>query len=262
MNVHRCLSQIIFCSRTSAACSLTLCLPKAQKHKITSVWLTSSPTSIWVSVLQVGEKKNNNKNPLITRRCCVLEQLTNTPQHLTGSSPQSLQCTTDAGKQSNRSFGCCACKQPALICRIFPPGGGPPRRSVIVSAPLILLAGGWWSLTWGDGGLGQSFFIRLHRSSYPLETEKRGRGWTSCTSSSESRERDGAEGAETRFRDAAQRCRCVFVCDGETEKVCECVEQTFGLRVLRLAELAVRFWLQIWGNEQREGEEQNLDGGE
>lgn len=192
-----------------------------------------------------GKKNNNNKNPLITRRCCVLEQLTNTPQHLTGSSPQSLQCTTDAGKQSNRSFGCCACKQPALICRIFPPGGGPPRRSVIVSAPLILLAGGWWSLTWGDGGLGQSFFIRLHRSSYPLETEKRGRGWTSCTSSSESRERDGAEGAETRFRDAAQRCRCVFVCDGETEKVCECVEQTFGLRVLRLAELAVRFWLQI-----------------
>lgn len=53
---------------------------------------------------------------------------------------------------------------------------------------------------------------------------------------------------------------------GNTGCVCLCVcafasvrAHTFGLCVFWTAELAVRFWMEVWGNEQGKREKQNLD---
>lgn len=59
-----------------------------------------------------------------------------------------------------------------------------------------------------------------------------------------------------RYEEERWVCFCVW--DRQKSGVFVCLH-TFGLCVLSLAELAVRLWLKIWGNEQGKGEEQNLD---
>lgn len=97
------------------------------------------------------------------------------------------------------------------------------------------------SLTRGD----------MFRASKPLETERRGTGPPSRTSSIDCRARDGTEGG---WRGVSVRlCVCVI-----KEKVCLYLH-TFGMCVLPLDGLAVGVRQEIWGNEQGERQEQNLD---
>lgn len=146
----------------------------------------------------------------------MLERLTNTPQHLTRSSSQSLQCETDAGKQSNRSFGCCACKQPALICYIFPPGG--PRGDQWLSRCLSSCLWENGKSTVGRSGPGSEL---LHQAAQVLvsrgDGEQRTRGDVLHFI-----QREQGAGRRWGGRDKVQRCRSVCLC---VREVCECVDK-------------------------------------
>lgn len=203
MNIHLCLSQIIFCSRTSAVCSLRLCA--AQKHKNTKwhlfCWPPRRPLSEWVYYR--SKKKTPSNNLLFV---CWSGWQTH---HNSSLGPHLSLCSAKQTPESNQTAHLDAALASNL--RSFATSsllGAPEEISDCLGASHPV-CGRMVSLPWGDRGLGQSFFIRLHRSSYPVETENRGRGGTSCTSSSESRERDGAEGAETRFR-GVEVCVCVW----------------------------------------------------
>lgn len=201
--------------------------------------MTSSPTSVWVSECQLEKT---------SCLCGGADTLLNTSLSLC-SEKQMLKSIQTA------HLDAALASKPALFGMSFLLG---IRRDQWSSLCL-------WSWWWEGGKYvlvrsvqGQNLSVRLHRTSKPLETERRGRGGggTSCTSSMDCRERDGTAG---------QRCGGgISVCLWERGSVCLCVcvrarLRTFGLCVISLAELTVRVWLKIWGNEQREGEEQNLD---
>lgn len=214
------------------------------KWEMTSVWKTFSPTSIWVSEFQLEKSTGSlcvgadgkhtitpHLVPAVRNRCWNAIKLLIWMLHLQAilhSFAKSF--LLGVPKEINDCHAACH------------PSG---QRT--------------GNLTRGDMSRVRASLSDCTGLSKPLETEGGGWGGTSRASSVDCRERDGTVGAETWWRGVSV-CLCVCVCVWEREKVGVCVcLRTFGLCVVSPVELAVRVWLKIWGNEQGEGEEQNLN---
>lgn len=182
------------------------------------------------------------------RAACVWEQVANTPWHMT----QSLQRIHTLKSNKIANLDAAPANHPTFLFLCLSSWGswGDQWSSRCL-----------WSCWWEDldselekSIQGQSCSVRLREALKPQERESRCEGGTSHTSSIDCRERDGTEGQ----RRGEEGLVCVYDDVWLRQRVYACL-QTFALCVLSLAELAVRVWLKIWGNEQREGEEQNLD---
>lgn len=71
-------------------------------------------------------------------------------------------------------------------------------------------------------------------------------------------------GDHCKVREMEEGRQCVCVCLRRCVCACTCgfasvYAHTFGLCVFWTAKLVVRFWMEIWGNEQGKREKQNLD---